>query len=274
MCNLKFYSMIKLRMCAVLSLFALGVTSCNDDIESNNSLSANAFSKNVVQNDLVEEDSEVFTYTLIYKDNVYKSLCELRNDSLFLLDKDVQEVQNKIFANENSVSFVRNDSVVEYFDCQDDFLNKYEIRDLEAKDVQTLRQSMTRGIHPNSLAYSVMYEDKNFKGRIFEMDVTSDLMDNSQQFARLKDYGFNDKASSIKVQYTYDIANFCAVLTVWADTNFKGHRTNFIATYNNKNTEFSNLKKIFCKNSPLNWGDRISSCFFRLLLLGSEPEEL
>lgn len=231
----------------------------------------------LTQTKALTEESEIFTYTIIYHDKEYKTLCESRNDSLFILDEDIDNLQKQIFANPNSASLVLSDDVVEYFDSQEDFLNKYGIRDLTKAEEEKVRlRPQTRDPQYNSIAYAVLFDDTKFRDTRYEMDIS----DPDQDFTikRLKDYGMNDKTSSIKVQYTLNDENYCAILTVWEDADFNfgdndktKHRTNFIATWRHAKQEWGNLKHIYCLNAHDSWNDRISSCAFRIGAVGSAP---
>lgn len=232
-----------------------------------------------IQTKATQEESEIFTYTIIYKDKEYKTLCESRNDSLFILDEDIDNLQKRIFSNPKSASLVLSDDVIEYFDSQEEFLNKYGIRELTKAEEEKVRlRPQTRDPQYNSLAYAVLFDDTRFRDTRYEMDIT----DPDQDFTikKLKDYGMNDKTSSIKVQYTLGDENYCAILTVWEDSDFNygdndktKHRTNFIATWRHTKQEWGNLKKIYCFNAHDSWNDRISSCAFRIGAVGSAPPE-
>lgn len=230
-------------------------------------------------------DVETFTKTIVYKGEVYTSICESRNDSIFYQNQEVESLLNEIYSNPNSVSFVQNEEVTLYFDSQEEFLHEYGITFLSEDSVKEMSSIQTKsapnGPQYNSIAYSVLYDDTKFKDTYLELDLTD--IDHLHSVTRMKDHALNDKVSSLKVQYTYygnDYKSLCALLTVWEDSDFNSgdrdktkHRTNFIATYNNRYYEVANLKRVSCWNAHDSWNDRISSLVFHIGVIGNLPEE-
>lgn len=240
------------------------------------------------QNDFYETksvmDTETFTKTIVYKGKVYKSVCESRNDSIYYENKEVERLLNDIYSNPNSVSFVQNEEVTLYFDSQEDFLKKYDITFLPENSINEneplLRKVQPSGPKYNSIAYAILYDDTKFDDTFIEFSLTE--IEDSEPVTQMKDHALNDKVSSLKVQYTYsgvDYKTYCALLTVWEDSNYNSgdhnktkHRTNFIATHENRYLEVSNLKKVSCWNAHDSWNDRISSLNFHIGIINSLPE--
>lgn len=229
-------------------------------------------------------DVETFTKTIVYKGKVYNSICESRNDSIFYQNKKIESLLNEIYSNPTSVSFVQNEEVTVYFDSQEEFLQNYDIILLPEDSLVEMRSIRTKaspnGPQYNSFAYTILYDDTKFRDTYYELDITD--TDHTYSVTNMKDHALNDKVSSLKVQYTYygeDYDKQCALLTVWEDSDFnKGdnnktkHRTNFVATSNNRYLEVSSLKKVSCWNAHDSWNDRISSLVFHLGVIGNLPE--
>ncbi|MDE6805265.1 MAG: hypothetical protein K2J05_00505, partial [Muribaculaceae bacterium] len=121
----------------------------------------------------------------------------------------------------------------------------------------------------NDIGYFAVYDNGDFKGS----NICKGLTDLYSTFSiqNLKDYGMNDKISSIAVAYNYTDPNLCSVITVWddagwnnGDTSRSKHRLSIIASSSNRQVTYSSLKNVKCLNSSKNWNDRISSisCHF------------
>ena len=117
--------------------------------------------------------------------------------------------------------------------------------------------------------YFAVFDNGDFKGS----NIYKGLTDLYATFyiQNLKDWGMNDKISSVAVAYNGTNPNLCAVMTLWDDADWNHgdesrskHRLSVIASYFNRKVTYSSLKNVKCLNSSKNWNDRISSisCHF------------
>lgn len=246
-----------------------------------------------------EEESDTFTVHAIYKGIDYSSAAVSDCDRIYYQDQSFIDLMERIENTEGSVSFVLNDSVVEYFDSQDEFCEKYGIRELTEEEKARCANAerlntnetapSTRGIvskhnaaigqmNPDDLAYCGVYDDTYYSDTHIFMHLTDSMQ--VYTINKLKKYKLNDKISSLVVMYNMKDPELCAILTVWEDSNYNygdhdrtKHRTNFIATKNSPINTVGNLKKVSCFNAHDSWNDRISSLSFHLGYADSLPKE-
>lgn len=247
-----------------------------------------------------ELDSDTFTVHAIYKGVDYRTVAVSKGSKIFYQNQEFKNLMDEISSIPSSVSFIRSDSVIEYFDSQEDFLAKYGIRELteteRAKCVNVERLNpqiappyKTRGIvdqydaaagqmESDDLAYCGVYDDTYYTDTHIFMHIKDPFKVHDYQY--LKDNGMNDKISSIMIIYNMKDPDLCALLTVWEDSyynrgdhNREKHRANFIATLEHPTNGVGNLKKISCFNSSDSWNDKISSFSFHLGYADSLPTE-
>lgn len=287
----------KLLLCVACVI--VGYTSCSSDESYETSSNKKNESAIISRATDGEEDSDTFTVHAIYKGVDYRSVAVLDSDKIYYQDQSFIDLMDKIEETEGSVSFVHNDSVVEYFDSQDEFCEKYGIRELTEEEKTRCANAerlnatelypVTRGIvskhqaaigqmNPEDLAYCGVYDDTYYSDTHIFMHLTDSMQVYS--INKLKDYKLNDKISSLVVLYNMKDPELCAILTVWEDTNYNygdhdrtKHRTNFIATKSTPINAVGNLKKISCFNAHDSWNDRISSLSFHLGYADSLPKE-
>lgn len=123
------------------------------------------------------------------------------------------------------------------------------------------------------LACLELWDDTNFKDTYREFHIKDYYT--SHDIRILKDYGLNDKVSSLKIHNKLTNYSLIAIVTVWEDSNFNHgdhdrtkHRMNFYANSNGIGS-YGNLKKIPCGGSS--WNDRISSFSFHIGYQSSLP---
>lgn len=269
------------------------LTNCSNDDEVLSS----------IQNKLTkteELDSDTFTVHAIYKGADYRTMAVSKGSNIFYQNQEFINLMDKISSIPSSVSFIQSDSVIEYFDSQEDFLAKYGIRELtetektrcinaERLNAKITLPSTTRGITDkyeaaagqmelDDLAYCGVYDDTYYSDTHIFMHIKDAFKVHDYQY--LKDNDLNDKISSIMIIYNMKDPELCAILTVWEDSyynkgdhNREKHRANFIATLKHPTNGIGSLKKVSCFNSSDSWNDRISSLSFHLGYADNLPKE-
>ena len=217
-----------------------------------------------------------------FEDRIYETDAMTVGDSVRYLNEEYAEVyQSKIKNNPNIAAVVSSDSIgttyVDYFPSEKKLLEKYEFIQLERNE--NISGNATRSkiidlvVGDNSspiLAVAELYDDKNFKDTELITYMTPQWFGSVPY---LKDHGFNDKASSIKVYnkiksstyYTIYSVNFPyqktylgdwirPVLKCYHNSYYEGGAIYCIATPPGSSVDHTdtNLKTI-------GWNDRISS---------------
>lgn len=204
---------------------------------------------------------EYYTLHVIYEDKDYYSLCKIDGDSTFVLDEELKAFLAEMESRNFSI-VAHNDSTIEYCKEKEDVMPSSEISEIMTK----------AGPVQGDIACLDLWDDTNFRDthREFHIKSNSELFD----IPVLKDYGLNDKVSSLKIQNTMSIStattNLIAIVTVWEDSDFNygdhdrtKHRMNFYAAPGQIGS-YENLKKIPCGSSSSSWNDRISSLSFHI----------
>lgn len=214
-----------------------------------------------------------------YHGKVYQS--EVTTDStgaLTYANKELQLLLETLSAKDGVEAVVSESDVVTYLDADNanDAKVLSRIHQHVADSVKCpllpIRQSRAdafRHQDANALAYFALYDDTGFKDTEFYKNITqpTDYYDNNF----IKSIGLNDKVSSLAVGYNGADADLCAVLVVWEDSNYNNgendrtkHRISIVASKDNPQVSYANLKKLPCINAHDSWNDRISSISFHI----------
>lgn len=131
-----------------------------------------------------------------------------------------------------------------------------------------LRQ--TRAVNPfvwwdaSAPGYVALFDDNGFADTSINFNLYN--LYQSVDIPNMKEYGLNDKVSSIALGYNGNNSNVCTVLTVWEDSDYnhgdigrKKHRLHFLASGLTRMLQIPDLRKVICHGSSSNWNDRISS---------------
>lgn len=252
----------------------MGLASCEQNDFVNIDENQEIQTKSVVENDV-----ETFNLHAIYKDQHYYSKCEIRNDSIFVLDNKLAALQDSLEKLPEFTVLRVQSGVEEYFDSREDFLAKYGVRDLKEQD-------MTAGVDRSNMASSRavkianarLFDDTNAGGKVLDLDIVSDPY-KVISYPKLKDQGMNDKTSCLVVNYNYSDPDACSLLCVWENSNYNQndmettkHFTYFMANINNHTHWEWNLKQVKCYNAHDSWNDRISSCKLYIGYLDQLPK--
>lgn len=224
-------------------------------------------------------DQEPFTMKVRYKGTIYTTEAHLNiNDGIEYSDPDFSRIMAEIDALNDVETVVLEDEIVDYFDMSDQQVSKaiHKLRekiDSSARcDIRELIPT-TRAMDPyrfqttDALGYFAMFDDTGYK----DTKVCANLNDlyAVDDCEYMRDIGLNDKVSSLAVAYAGTNSEICSVLTVWEDSYYNSgdndrtkHRISIVATKQNPQVSFSDLKKIKCINSSNSWNDRISSYSF------------
>lgn len=222
---------------------------------------------------------EPFTMKVRYKGTIYTTEARLNmNDEIEYSDSDFSRIMAEIDALDDVEAMVLEDEIVDYFDMSDHKASKaiHKLRekiDSSARcDIRELIPS-TRAMDPyrfqttDAIGYFAMFDDSGFKDTKVCANLKNLYDVNDCEY--MHDIGLNDKVSSVAVAYVGTNSEICSVLTVWEDSFYNNgdndrtkHRISFVATKQNPNVSFSDLKKIKCINSSNSWNDRISSYSF------------
>lgn len=213
--------------------------------------------------------SEVDTFSLhaIYKDQHYYSKCEIRNDSIYVLDSRLAALQNSLEKLPEFTVLRIQSGVEEYFDSREAFLAKYGIRDLKEHDIKTgTNRTDFVSSRAVKIANARLFEDTDARGKVLDLDILTDPYE-VIPYPYLKDQSMNDKTSSLVVNYNYPDPYACSLLCVWENSYYNRddmettkHFIYFMASSNNHTHWEYNLKQVKCHNAHDSWNDRISSC--------------
>lgn len=229
-----------------------------------------------------ESETSISHMVVKFEDRIYETDVMTIGDSVEYLNEEYAEVyQSKIRNNPNIAAVVSSDSIgttyVDYYSSEKKLLEKYDFMQLEVNENKS--DNITRSkvidlvVGDNSspiLAVAELYDDKNFKDTELITYLTPQW---NGAVANLKDHGFNDKTSSIKVYnkiksstyYTFYFVNFPyqktylgdwirPVLKCYHNSYFEGGVIYCVASPPESSVDHTdtNLKNI-------GWNDRISS---------------
>lgn len=247
-----------------------------------------------------ESETSISHMVVKFEDRIYETDAMTVGDSVRYLNEEYAEVyQSKIKNNPNIAAVVSSDSIgttyVDYYPTEKKLLEKYDFIQLEENKNTSGNTTRSKVIDlvvgDNSspiLAVAEFYDDKNFKDTELITYLTPQWYG---AVPNLKDHGFNDKASSIKVYnkikpsnyYTIYSANFPykksylgdwirPVLKCYHNSYYQGGVIYCIASPPDGSVDHTdtNLKTI-------GWNDRISSIEWLLvvnlsLLEGDNPK--
>lgn len=204
-------------------------------------------------NESNSSDASLSHLVIKFENQIYETDVITIGDSVKYLNEEYEEVyRSKIVNIPNIVAVVSTNesgtSFVEYFYSEKNLLDKYNFIQLENKSEQMTGKSTRSGVIdmmvPNNtspiLAVAELYDDRNFKDTKLISYATASW---ATGIPKLKDLGFNDKTSSIKVfnkmspnssytiqytnvglphQKTYSGSGIRPVLTCFEDSNYSG----------------------------------------------------
>ena len=234
-------------------------------------------------------DTSVSHLVVKIGDHFYETDVVSQGDTVKYLNEEYEMVyRTQIAPNPDIAAVFTSDesgnSYIEYFISESQLLEQYEF--LQPEDmIEAMPEAVSRGgtinLFPDNrpsivLAHAELYDDKNFDDTRLLTYVTTTWMNS---VARLKDLGFNDKTSSIKVfnqmrpDYEYTISSYehpetntglhrCThkgsdlrpVLKCYQDSDYKGSVIYCIASPTGSSIDHTDtdLKKI-------GWNDKISA---------------
>lgn len=259
----------------VLVACGLSLSSCNSDeiasIENSNNEGNSPLTKSV---ELVPDTIDV---KFIYQGQKYISPALGYENHIEIQNSDVKQVYDKLQSVETMTALVRHDGFIEYFDNTSDLAENFDNRVkssitpsprwLGFQDHNNDRND-DWDVNPDGyLARAYLYDDTNYLDRSCKIFLKN-TSDRTEIYG-LKSYDkFNDKCSSLKIQYYHGDPALVAMLVVYEDAGYKGHSFYFFADYYDKEFVHANLKYIFYDSEPKpaprkdSWNDRISSCKF------------
>lgn len=150
----------------------------------------------VVDNNLSKVESEYFTLYATYRGVDYEVPCELIEDSIIFLDNEFSDLfHNEISQLSDLNIFCHEDGSIEYFGSETAMLRSSGVEILkleEGADYNNLK-----AVGEPSGAEAILWDDTNFRDRSIAIYASSSI---KTSVSHLKPtYGFNDKASSLKV---------------------------------------------------------------------------
>lgn len=112
-----------------LLLLVILVTACSNDDDpiTNNSLSNDP-----------KLEYELDTLKFTYKNKLYSSPFYWNNDSIVIVDKNIQYIHNELKQNQNLFTFIDSDNVVTYFDSESEYQENEKTRILLRSNGTTL----------------------------------------------------------------------------------------------------------------------------------------
>ncbi|MBK5721411.1 hypothetical protein JGH11_11050 [Dysgonomonas sp. Marseille-P4677] len=178
------------------------------------------------------EISEIHT---IYKGVDYFVKSEVINDSVvFLGNEEFQSLYNNILSkNENLSMYYNEDGSLEYFDSYEELAVAKNILSVNDNTSPTLK---TTGV----MTKVTFWDDKNYKDRAFSFLAGLNSYESVTQF-RDKPYYFNDKCSSLKLEYTSNSLGYKGVVRMYEHDNFRGKCLVFEVSYYSPKRDISNL---------------------------------
>lgn len=214
----------------------------------------------------------------IYQGQQYVSTALGYETHIEIQEPEVKQVYENLQSLESTSALVRHDGFIEYFDNEPTLAENFESRVnsnptptprfwLGFKDNNGDDDDDWENNKENYIARCYLYDDRNYKDRSCKLFLkkTSDRYD----IEGLKSFdNFNDKCSSIKIQYYHGDPALISLLVVYEDAHYNGHSFYFFADYYDKEFVYANLKYIFYDSDPQpaprkdSWNDRISSCKF------------
>lgn len=267
----------------MLATIGLCLSSCNsDDIITGNSNNGDLLTKSV---EVVPDTIEL---KFIYQGQKYVSPALGYPTHIDIQDPDVKHVYDDLQSLEGLTGLVRHDGFIEYFDNASELSMNFEDRVksnvspsprfyIGFDDRNGVEEDNWDKNPDNYLARAFLYDDTNYMDRSCKLflDSTSKPI----EIGGLKSYdNFNDKCSSLKIQYYHGDPSLLALLVVYEDSHFRGHSFYFFADYYDKEFVYANLKYIFYDSIPKpaprkdSWNDRISSCKFYFCRGNQLPE--
>lgn len=219
-----------------------------------------------------------------YKGQIYSSEASFDENGKYIFENDdMSELMERLSSRNDIETFVLEDGIVDFYDSEDIDSNqglKKILKAVESPDnsesENTLFQGRSRSsdnpfanMPENDIAGCILHDDTDFSDRFIYCGMTNIWA--SHDYNYLTTQNMNDKISSIAVIYRGTYPTHCAVLTVWEDSHYNNgdndrtkHRMNFVATYNQTQLKWPNLKNIPCLHSGDSWNDRISSISFHV----------
>lgn len=255
------------------SLTLVHLVSCAD----HEYLDVNQHALSIANSKSIVDGVDTFSIHVIYNDQHYYSSCEIINDSIFIKNQELVSLQNRLSKLPGFTTLRIDYGIEEYFDSKEDFLKKYGIRDM--KEIKYKNNRISRSSNELSIANAVMYEDKDARGKSYNMPIYP-----SNPFKIYEHPNFNngpignDEVSSLFVNYSFSEPDGCALLEVWENKNYNDnntetskHYTYFMASKAHPHHAEYNLKTVQCLNAHDSWNDRISSCKFYLSYIDVLP---
>lgn len=241
-----------------------------------------------------ESETSISHMVVKFEDRIYETDAMTVGDSVRYLNEEYAEVyQSKIKNNPNIAAVVSSDSIgttyVDYFPSEKKLLEKYEFAKIGEKENVTeyaTRSGVIDMMKPNNtfpiIAYAELYDDKNFKDTKLITYATTGWYN---IIPKLKESGFNDKTSSIKVfntlnpayNYTLYYINQNNPNPILSQTKYSGKALRpVLKCYHNSDFEGAS---IYCIAPPsgssdvhadtnlksIDWNDRISSIEWLLI---------
>lgn len=243
-------------------------------------------------NESNSSDASLSHLVIKFENQIYETDVITIGDSVKYLNEEYEEVYRSKIVNIPNIAAVvstneSGTSFVEYFYSEKNLLDKYNFIQLENKSEQMTGKSTRSGVIdmmvPNNtspiLAVAELYDDRNFKDTKLISYATASW---ATGIPKLKDLGFNDKTSSIKVfnkmspnssytiqytnvglphQKTYSGSGIRPVLTCFEDSNYSGSVIYCIASPTGSSTDHidTNLKNI-------GWNDKVSAIGWTLVV--------
>lgn len=237
-------------------------------------------------NDYADEGS--FNVTFKYHKKLYTSEATTDNNGQIVYkDKDVEKLIDKLSQKEGVETVVSESDMVTFYDKDDgqayETLSKIGQPVEEDVPCMVLQPRPTRADgfrfgETGALAYFALFDDTGFKDTYFFKNIKAPT--EYYDHPHIKSIGLNDKVSSLAVAYNGDNPELCAVLVVWEDSDYnfqdhdrKKHRISIIATKDNPQVSYSNLKRLPCLSGRDSWNDRISSISFHIGYVDSQLKD-
>lgn len=281
-----------------LSSIVWGFSSCSNDLidpEIQQSASDILVTKSLnVSNDTIYRDKKFF-----YKGGTYEYTETLVNDSIIRIDNpEVEGLFEEFEQNNNLITYFHWDGIPEYFDNQETF--KVQLSGIIERDSMLIQQQRSLGIEPyytghdwtepyppkknddNQVANLWLFDDENYDDSYYCFELK--YGETETKIANLKDYGLNDKTTSI-VAYAFFIGRRM-LFELYEDSDFKNHSLYFVV-HPNTGTEIGGdftfkyptvpwdgnpgilaipcLKDWHLTGTSHSWNDRISSIKISLM---------
>lgn len=204
----------------------------------------------------------------VFKNQVYiTQVCEDSKGNRTYSNPEFLDLMNVVDGMPDIEMLILADNTIYYYD-QEDIKGNRPFDDVKSfKSSYNTRSSGFEDFDPSCLGFMALYDKDNFGGSHLSKGLSNFHF--TWNLPDLKNYGMNDKITSIALAYNHTDPLICAVLTIWDDTDYNHgdknrskHRISVVSSKNSPRVCLNNLNAIKKIGSSKSWNDCISSISF------------